>query len=325
MSGDGHEGGAPHHGGGGHDEEEHEEHINHEAWVIPYADLLTLLMVMFIALYAVGQADKTKFKKFAEGARSAFGGATESVLSGGPSVLNGSGAGQLDGLAPASLAHQQIADAALISRGASDAARSAEQQRLESVQKKITNALPTPLRNQVGFRKEARGLVVTIVTDQLLFPSGSAEIQPEGADILAQVAAAVRELPNQIAIEGHTDPSPISTGQFPSNWELSTGRASSVLRYLAGVAGLEQSRMTASGYADMRPIADNGSTEGRSKNRRVEIVVLNSVVMSELHAPAAEGGETPAEDRKSTRLNSSHTSVSRMPSSACRSRWSPYH
>jgi len=294
MSSEGHEGGAPHHGGGGHDEEEHEEHVNHEAWVIPYADLLTLLMVMFIALYAVGQSDKSKFEKFAASARAAFGGATASALSGGPSVLDGAGAGQLDGLAPSSLVRQQLAEAALAEKTATEAARAAEQQKLDAVQKKITNSLPTQLRNQVGFRKEGRGLVVTVVTDQLLFPSGSAEIQPEGAEVLAQVAAAVRDLPNQVAIEGHTDPAPISTGQFPSNWELSTGRASSVLRYLASVAGLEPARMTASGYAETRPIADNESTEGRTKNRRVEIVVLNAVPVDKA-AAATESTAAPAE------------------------------
>lgn len=274
MSGGGHGHGGP----GGHEEEEHEEHVNHEAWVIPYADLLTLLMVMFIALYAIGNTDKAKFKAFAEGARAAFGGGSNVLTgAGGNTVLDGSGAGQLDGLTPASLAHRQLADAALAQKSAVDQARAAEAQKFSDVERLINQALPPALRESVGFRQESRGLVVTVVTDQLLFQSGSAEIQPEGADILAQVAAAVRGLPNQIAIEGHTDPAPIATAQFPSNWELSTARASSVLRFLVDVAGLDPGRLTASGYADTRPIADNATPEGRAKNRRVEIVVLNSL------------------------------------------------
>lgn len=264
-------------GGGGaavHEEEEHEEHVNHEAWVIPYADMLTLLMVMFVALFAVSNLDKEKFKELAASTQQAFGGA--SIAGGGESLLQGAGLGQLDGLRPADLAKSQLAEAALAAQVAAEGARATEQQRLEDVQATITGNLDQAMRNAIGFRFEERGLVVTIVTDAVLFPLGSASVQPAGADVLRAVAGAVHGLPNQIAIEGHTDPSPIATAQFPSNWELSTARASSVLRYLVDEAGLDPSRLTASGYADTRPIANNDETDGRARNRRVEIVVLSS-------------------------------------------------
>jgi len=259
---------------GAHDEEEHEEHVNHEAWVIPYADMLTLLMVMFVALFAVSNVDKAKFQELAASAQAAFGGG--SIAGSGESLLSGAGIGQLNGLRPADLAQSQLANAALAAQQFAESARAAEQQALEDVQATITGNLDQSMRDAIGFRFEERGLIVTIVTDAVLFPSGSAAVQPAGADVLRAVAGAVHGLPNQIAVEGHTDPTPISTAQFPSNWELSTARASSVLRFLVDDAGLDPSRLTASGYADTRPIADNAAAEGRDRNRRVEIVVLSS-------------------------------------------------
>ena len=118
-------------------------------------------------------------------------------------------------------------------------------------------------------------MVVSIVAEGVLFDAGSAEIKPEGRIILDDISKTLAALPNQLSIEGHTDTSPISTGQFPSNWELSTSRASTVLRYLASQHNIGQKRLQAAGYADQRPVAPNDTDTGRAQNRRVDIAVLS--------------------------------------------------
>ena len=128
----------------------------------------------------------------------------------------------------------------------------------------------------ITFRREERGLVVSIVTDDVLFAPGSAELQASGSKALDAVAAALLALENPIAIEGHTDDVPISTGRYPSNWELSTARAGAVLRYLVDHHGLPAQRMIAGGYAEQRPLAPNDSVDGRSRNRRVAVAVLST-------------------------------------------------
>ena len=255
MSGDGHGGG----GGGGHSDhdeehEEHEEHVNHEAWVIPYADLLTLLMAMFIALFAISNVDAQKFKKLAEGfsdALQAGGGSSQTVID-----LGGSGeklftqplqqmvdnTGQAMSKAaeaeanPSGEAAAQITLETVGSKVA--AAEEAAQDQLEGVQAAI-NAQA----GQAGFGDklqtviDERGLVITVVTDEVVFGSGSADIGEGGRGILAVVGQALATVGNQVEVRGHTDDIPISTAQFPSNWELSTARAGAVVRYFESANG----------------------------------------------------------------------------------------
>jgi chemotaxis protein MotB len=111
----------------------------------------------------------------------------------------------------------------------------------------------------------------------VLFPPGSADLQPNGTRALDAVAAALRALDNRIAIEGHTDDRPISNSRYPSNWELSTSRAGAVLRYLVDRHGLPAQRMVAGGYAEQRPLAANDTVEGRARNRRVDVAVLSEI------------------------------------------------
>ena len=135
----------------------------------------------------------------------------------------------------------------------------------------------TGLGDNVSFRQEERGLVVTIVTDQVLFVSGEADVQIRGKQILNGIVNALTKIDNNIQIEGHTDSRPISNGRYPSNWELSTSRATNVLRYFVDVEGFPANRISASGYGDTKPLASNDTAEGQSKNRRVELVVLSGV------------------------------------------------
>ena len=252
-----------------HKHEEHEEHENHERWLITYADMITLLMVLFIVLFAIGQTDKAKFEELREGLQDGFGTATPSLLETGTGLLAaGTGIEQLrvaeaaDALADRDHARQVIAQD-----------QAALQATAEVLDEQLTAA---GVRGEVDLRVERRGLIVTIVTDQVLFQPGSDAVLDGGHAILDSVAGALAVLPNDITVEGHTDDRPISDGRFASNWELSTARATSVLRQLLGTAALDPARVSASGFADQRPIADNSTPEGRAANRRVEITTKPS-------------------------------------------------
>jgi len=306
--------------------EEHEEHVNHEAWVIPYADMLTLLMCLFLVLFAIGRTDESKAKLAAQSIKSqldgtgpvvALGGEGDKPIIGGNGVLDNTGAAvpttAMGGLDPFIVSPRtppptdetgdttagdetttttSPGDRALADEAAETAESQFAVQSLEAVEQFLqAAAAANGIGDQLGFSLEARGLVLTIVTDQVLFEAGQAALQSSGVTILDLVSTALAEIPNRISIEGHTDSRPISTSRFPSNWELSTARATSVLRYLIDVHHLDGARLSAAGYADTRPIDDNATAAGAVRNRRVEIVVLADVSLQPaLDAAAAAGG-----------------------------------
>lgn len=285
--------------------EEHEEHLNHEAWVIPYADLLTLLMAMFIALFAMSTVDSDKFKELSIGFNEALGGGKldtgvfatqegrELVPSAGTNGEHGAGGG--DGTANAD--GQSVLERLLAQHEQLQVAKASERESLEAVRERLESAAAARgLDDRLAFELRDDGLHVTIVTDQVLFASGSAAIQPDGRAMLELVAGVLAGVPNPILIGGHTDDVPIATAQFPSNWELSGARASAVLRFVAA-HGLAESDLQAIGYADTRPVASNATESGRAKNRRVEIVIQSRVVGALLDAnglsedaPGADSG-----------------------------------
>ncbi len=270
-----------------HKHEEHEEHVNHERWLITYADMITLLMVLFIVLFAMGQTDLDKYKKLRQSLAVGFGGPDKlALLDGGTGVLDG-GASPV-GLTPAEVA----AKAAISTLNGRAAAWKQEQKVLESTKAALDRALKeingSPLIKdaQVRVALTTRGLVITIDSDIVLFEPGSATIRPEGQQVLDRISRQLVVLPNHITVEGHTDDVPIS-GTFPSNWELSTARASSVLRSLIALHGLDPSHGTASGFADQKPVAPNDTAKGRAKNRRVEIVIEAAVSDPGVDSPDA--------------------------------------
>jgi chemotaxis protein MotB len=298
--------------GHGHDDEpheEHEEHVNHEAWVIPYADLLTLLMAMFIALFAMSSVDKDKFKELSIGFNEALGGGKlttgvfapegDSTLAPGDGSGGSSGSSQTNGgaVGPADQATTNSLASLLEAQARLQTFKATERENLQEVQERLEGAAAEKgLGGKLKFDLLDDGLHVTIVTDEVLFDSGKAAIQPDGEALLALIAQVLADVENPILIGGHTDDVPIDTVQFPSNWELSGGRASAVLRFLAdhGLAGAD---LQATGYADTRPIESNDTEAGRAKNRRVEILIQSRVVGALLDA---NGLSTPAEDADAT-------------------------
>ena len=258
-------------GGGGRKRRGHEEeHENHERWLVTYADMLTVLMALFIVMFALSVVDKQKFQKFAEGLNGDLGSGA-GLLDGGPGLQ------QSDDRVAVDL---QAAITALNDKQSLEQAAARERSDLEKAREKIRQALVLKhMEDSVRFQIDERGLVVTVVTDDVLFDLGSATLRPQGTAVLDAIAPALKALPNQVTVEGHTDDLPIR-GRYGSNWELSTERATSVLRYLLDSHAVPAKRLSAAGYADQRPLTPNISAAARSANRRVEVIVRATPVQA---------------------------------------------
>jgi chemotaxis protein MotB len=216
---------------GGHAEEPRDR------WLISYADLMTLLLALFIVLYAA--ADHKRASKIASAIADEFGKSGSGPATGGKGVLPGT-----DSLMPSKAG---IEKAFLMNQKLKDRARVTDNE---------------------------RGLVVSL-TEAGFFPPADASIRPDALPLLDDIADALRQSDAQVRVEGHTDSLRISTSRFPSNWELSAARAASVVAYLSQ-HGVASSRLSVAGFADERPVADNSTPEGRAQNRRVDIVVMGT-------------------------------------------------
>jgi chemotaxis protein MotB len=265
-----------------------EEHVNHEAWAIPYGDLITLLLAFFVVMYALSSVNEGKFRVLSESLQAAFRGtpmAPEPIQVGQLARgLDTSPVGQAGTILPLDMALPRFLseqDGDWDEDGGSGEAEFEEsaamlleaERGLREMADKIQRAV-TPLidENLIRMRRE-RFWVEVEINNSFLFESGSAALFPEALPVLGELAEILKDLPVRVHVEGFTDDLPINTPAFPSNWELSAGRASSVLRLLAD-RGLDPTRMAAIGFGEHRPIAANDTPEGRQQNRRVIIVVL---------------------------------------------------
>lgn len=269
-----------------HGEEAHE---NHERWLLTYADMITLLMVLFIVMFAMSTVDSAKYEQLKESLAGAFGG-SQSLITGGTSVGKDTegvspapvdvAAGATDGAPETS--EQSAADQAAVQR-ADRAEASRDQQaaddeveKLLALRDRMKAALAEQgLTDQVQFAVDERGLVVRVLTNGVVFGGDSAVLREEGQRLLRTLVPALRSVPNPLEISGHTNQLNVPTRAYPSSWELSTARASSVVRYLLGFEGMAAGRMTAAGYADQRPLYPPADPRAVVMNRRVEVVVLS--------------------------------------------------
>ena len=298
---------APHPGRKRAKKHEEEEHENHERWMVSYADMMTLLLVLFIVLYAMSQVDKAKFAALASGLSESFGGPISVTPASSPEgdPLDGL-PGAIDiasAIAPEETVEQAEVDAAAARAALQRADRieaeaAAAYENMAAVQAKIDAALTAAgFADAAKYEIDERGLVVHIVADAVLFDAEQAVLRPEGRVILDAVAPTLRDLPNVLRIEGHANHLPVTPGgPWPSNWELSAYRASTVLRHLAGNA-VPEGRMSATGYSSTRPLVPETDPTAVSANRRVDIVVL-STASAEANAllpgiDAAHRGVTP--------------------------------
>lgn len=282
------------HGRGRRGRGAHAEHENDERWLLTYADMITLLMALFMVLFSISSVNVSKYQTLQQSLKAAFSG---SILPGGRAILQ-SGSQSTSAHTPATAEvpslvplNPTMASKANHSLNSKPAASAMSSKQLEAALNSMSAALKEQaslaalkqkldayskahgLAHEVQTVIDRRGLVVRVLTDQLLFASGQAALEPAGLPLLNEVARLLNvDKSHPITVEGHTDNVPISSSQYPSNWELSTDRATTVVRYLIAQA-VKRGRLGAVGYADLHPIDGNATAAGRAKNRRVEIVL----------------------------------------------------
>ncbi|GAV22529.1 OmpA/MotB family protein [Carboxydothermus pertinax] len=239
---------------------------NHERWLITYADMITLLMVMFIVLYALSNVDANKFRALADSLSKALGGGGIVLTNVGPDVVTGSNASVSGSMGKSN--NEQLP--------AVDEKDLKETANLAIIKTKVESYIKAKgLNASVTATLEERGVVISF-KDAILFKLGSAELTPKARTIVRQIGEILLPLPNYIRIEGHTDNLPIKTSKYPSNWELSTARATSVVHELIDELNFPPYRLSAIGYGEYRPKVPNNSEQNRQKNRRVDIVILKT-------------------------------------------------
>ena len=239
-----------------------EEHENLERWLVSYSDFMTLLFATFVVLYALSQLNVNEFKKVEESLRKAF--SVQSLLDGGSGVMS-----QGESIVDANAANSVI-DSLMMEF----ISQKYEQESYEQIKKQIDDMNKGGTLSNVSAIIDERGLVIIISDKDVLFKSGSAELTDEAKKILEKVGKLIVErfAMHIIKVEGHTDKVPV-TGRYPSNWELSSARASSIVRYLIDRFKIMPNLMAAIGYADTRPADKGTDASSLAKNRRVEIVV----------------------------------------------------
>jgi chemotaxis protein MotB len=232
-----------------------DDHENADRWLLTYADLITLLLGLFVILYTVSKIDGEKYGRMITALGGIFGRDPAVVVAGSPIF------GQ-PGAAPVESERQQV-------------------------EKEIASSIPID-NSTISISQNERGVTVHIM-DELLFRSGSADLRPEALSLLADLAAVLKKLPNDIRVEGHTDDIPIHTAMFPSNWHLSVARAVNTAHYMVNTCQLVPERVSVVGYSEYHPLVPNTNEANRSKNRRVDIVIITDVVQKQGGVRGNEG------------------------------------
>ena len=270
-----------------HRKEHHEEHVD-ESWLVPYADILTLLLALFIVLFASAQVDQKKLDVLAQSFSAAF-------QTGGASGTGNNADAILQNVRTVP---QHMTDGQTKPAGMDDANNPARRETTAQMQESIfrpdasyiqetlqmvetKKALEEYMKNnglsdQIEVTLSENGLIVRI-NDSALFESGRADLLPSSLAFAAALGKMLSPSPQKVSVSGHTDNMPINTPEFPSNWDLSTRRALNFMKFLlANGMGEKPERFSVSGHGEHHPIASNTTPEGRAKNRRVEILVLRS-------------------------------------------------
>jgi chemotaxis protein MotB len=276
----------------------YDDHDNHEAWAIPYGDLVTLLLAFFVVMYAISSVNEGKYRVLSDSLTEAFHGTPRSAQ---PIETGGTRLAPPEQL-PLTQVHRMIAASLPIRHvvAATDAppaavpvgkmARTAVQPQvmggidqggidepgsdLDQVAQDVSAALASLVASgSVRVRRSDSWVAVDISTD-ILFGSGAARLSPAALAALLRLADVLKTFPNAVRVEGHTDDRPINTAAFPSNWELSAARAASVV-HLFMDRGIAAQRLAVVGYGEFRPMMPNATTAGRNANRRVEVLIFN--------------------------------------------------
>ncbi|OQW61090.1 MAG: hypothetical protein BVN28_08050 [Nitrospira sp. ST-bin4] len=248
----------------------HEEHENHERWLVSYADFITLLFAFFVVMYSISAVNEGKFRTVSESIKAALN----------PMQTP-----------PASAKPFQVGESK------STAIQPSVQANREQVIRRLqilTQAADKAVKIFVDPASEQRiGEIVLTISDHVLFKPGEAMLQPEALPFLRGLADVLVELDRHVKIEGHTDNVPIRTAQFPSNWELSAARSVMIVRALSELYGVPASHLAAIGYGDTRPLTANLDPEQRAKNRRVEVIILeNASSSARAHTEESAGDQS---------------------------------
>ena len=235
----------------------HPEHVNHERWLVSYADFITLLFAFFVVMFAVSQVDSRKVGRFTESFSKAVG--IDMFPQAGRGLLAGASQGTLGEPEPSQ--SSPMPDELVNLKAVLNT---------PEVKEEINSVQILSRRNELVLR----------LSDGFLFESGNDSLEERARRVIARLAAELRERSLYIRIEGHTDDRPIHTARFRSNWDLSTARATAVVARLAA-EGIAPERLSAAGYGEFHPVASNATDEGRKQNRRVDLVVSMPVVMTE--------------------------------------------
>ncbi len=256
----------------------HEEHENHERWLVSYADFITLLFAFFVVMYSISAVNEGKFRTVSESIKAALRPVANQPVS--SLAFN-------IGQSRPSLAQPAIP--------------TSKRETIRHLREMVKAMQTGPQFAVIHLAEKENGDIVITIPDQILFNSGEATIRQEALPFLKGLAAAMLELDRYVRIEGHTDNVPIRTAQFPSNWELSAARAVIVVRVLSELYGVPTGHLTAVGHADTRPVAENLTPQERTKNRRVEIIILEKappvpVIQSDLGEATGESAMEEARE-----------------------------
>ena len=269
-------------------------HSNHERWLVSYADFITLLFAFFVVLYASSQVDKKKVGKLAFAIQAAFqemGVFQDSTAAMPTDEVNP----MAFSISPAIENTERTASLGWIaSHPDASLDPGLEVGDLAELQTELETALASEIkRKEIAMHREPDGLVISL-REAGFFESGSAQMKSTSQAAFDRIAGMLRERDYRLRIEGHTDSAPIHNSQFPSNWELSTSRATEIVRLLIVREGFGPARLSAAGYAEYYPVATNLTTEGRAMNRRVDIVILGNAWTVTPTAQAATQFQVPA-------------------------------
>jgi chemotaxis protein MotB len=274
----------------------HEEHVNHERWLVSYADFITLLFAFFVVLYSSSQVDKRKVGKLSLAIQVAFQqmGVFETSNTKMP----------LSTTEPMPFQDAQMIENVVRTEDLRRIVQPAQGMLANAVlpgemlgiQKEIEDALAPEIRRHVVQLNEQREGLVISLREIGFFESGSATLRSSSRDAVDRLAAVLKKRDEMLRIEGHTDNVPIHTAQFQSNWELSTGRATELTKLFITHYDFSPDRLAAAGYAEYHPVDSNSTAEGRAHNRRVDIVVLKSTTLA-ARALRAPGDPPPVKER----------------------------
>ena len=250
----------------------HAEHVNHERWLVSYADFITLLFAFFVVMFAASNSDQKKAGRIAQAVQVAFKEMAVFSPTGKVVPLYDDGNLPSDSKRVIGNDHSPFDAAQFVSSGKPQVGS----KEMAAIRSQLEAKLKEELANRsVRISEDSRGLTVSLA-EAGFFDPGSAVMPPKALGAVDRIASTLRPMGYNIRVEGHTDNTPIHTAQFPSNWELSTARATFLLQYLISTSNIPPERLSAVGYGEYRPVSSNQTAEGRAANRRVDLVVLGA-------------------------------------------------